>query len=140
MEDTMPEITHPNIIEDLLTRMKDDKNVAAQLYPALSRTSFWVLVRPGTAEPLAKAAFLAYPSIGSVDELPIFTSQDFPLFTQLKTQSGSEAVLVDGLALFTRLKDVIVEKKTELAINPGWEFGVRLTQPMVISVLAVAQK
>jgi hypothetical protein len=97
-----------------------------------------VFVRAGSAKELKSVEFLTYPSGGNIRELPIFTSEKYPLFDQLKSQSGAEVMPVAGLLLFKRMREIIEDGKLELAINPGWEHGIRVNRSILLSVIAVA--
>jgi hypothetical protein len=118
-----------------LARLKENPGTAVDLYAALPRASYWVLLEPGSEAQLSSASFLSYPS-KDVGELPVFTSDKLPLFFRLKEQSGAAAAQIDGVSLFKRLLDVIESGKLELAINPGSPDGIRLTRAMLLSALA----
>jgi len=124
-------------VELLLSQSRADPAVVVKLYPALSKQAYWVFVRTGSTGDLRTAEFLTYPSRGCY-ELPVFTSEKFHLFNQFKSESGAEAIHADGAALFRRLEGVLETGKLELAINPGWEHGIRLNRTMLLSALAVS--
>jgi SseB protein N-terminal domain len=125
-------------IEQLLKQFKTDPSVAVELYPALSKNSYFVLIRPGSATFVDDAEFLTYSAAGNVRELPIFTSQDVPFLNQLVQQSGAKVLTVSGLPLLKRVREVIVDNTTVLAIDPGTEYGIRLDRSMVLSAILVA--
>jgi hypothetical protein len=125
-------------VEQLLTRLKADPAIVVELYPALSHESYLTLVRPGSGKELASAEFLTYPSRGNVSELPIFTSEKYRLFNKLKRQSGAEVMPVAGLLLFKRMREIVEDGETVLAINPGWEHGIRIDRSILLSVIAVS--
>ena len=126
-------------VEGLLSQLKTNPAVVVELYTALSKELYIVLVRSGSRKDLEAFEFLTYPSQGC-DELPIFTSDNYPLFNQLKSQSSADSVTVDGASLFKRLiKNVIDTDKIQVAINPGWEYGIRVSRSMLLSVIAVSE-
>jgi|SRR2546430_7776517 hypothetical protein len=125
-------------VEQLLAKLKIDPTTIVELYPALSKENYLVFVRAGSTKELKSVEFLTYPSGGNIRELPIFTSEKYPLFDQLKSQSGAEVMPVAGLLLFKRMREIIEDGKLELAINPGWEHGIRVNRSILLSVIAVA--
>ncbi|MGA7323306.1 MAG: hypothetical protein WBX25_02195 [Rhodomicrobium sp.] len=94
-------------IEELLIKLAADPTTVVELYPALVKQSYWVLLGPKKNRTPENPTFLTYPSTGNLRELPAFTSDTFPLFDQLKRQTGAGAALMDGLPLFETLKSVI---------------------------------
>jgi SseB protein N-terminal domain len=121
-----------------LAKLKVDPAAIVELYPALSKEDYLVLVRPGSAKELKSLEFLTYPAGGDIRELPIFTSEKHSLFDRLKKQSGAEVMLVPGVSLFKRMQEIVEDGKIELAINPGWEHGIRINRSILLSVIAVA--
>jgi hypothetical protein len=119
--------------------LKADPTAVVELYPNLTKEIYSVLVRPSSGTELAVMEFLTYPSLGDVRELPAFTGDKWSLLKHLQQQSEAEIISVDGLSLFKRLLDVVKEREVELAINPGWEYGIRLTRPMLLSAIAASR-
>lgn len=124
-------------LEEILMRLKTDTTAVVELYSALPQTKYWALVRPETQNDLATADFLTYQTEDSKTELPIFTSNESEAFKNLKAQSQAEPLLAEGLLLFGRLKDIAGEQIV-VAINPGTEFGIRLTKEMLLSAIALS--
>jgi len=129
-------------VEQLLAELKTNAVVVMELYPLLTKINYHVLVAPGTGWPLETASFLTYPISDRMRTLPVFTSDTYPLFEQLKRDAGAEGLIVRGMQLFQHLKDknVVAEQgDTKLAINPGWEHGILVSRAALLGVLSLAK-
>jgi hypothetical protein len=125
-------------VEKLLSQLKTDPAAVVELYPLLTKIDYYVLVGRMRGVSLENALFLTYSS-REFSELPAFTSDRYPLLEQLRRQSEAEAMLVPGLELFRQLKDrniIAHEGDTQLAINPGWEHGIRVSRAILLSALS----
>jgi hypothetical protein len=128
-------------VEYLLAQIRTNPAVVTELYPLLTKIDYQVLIAPGSGSTLQTALFLTYPTPTETRELPAFISDKYPLFNQLKREAKAEIMVVPGLALFRHLKNenlVAEGGNTELAINPGWEHGIRVSRTILLTALAAA--
>lgn len=123
-------------VEQLLTRLRRDPTAVIELYPALLKISYWVLISPHSSDSLAEAQFLTYPCPDRIFELPAFTAADNPILIRLKRDTGAEVICFAAIPFLERMKDIVETGKTELAINPGTEHGIRINRAILLGLLA----
>ena len=116
-----------------LQGLRNDPSRVVVLYEQLANAEFLALVRSGTEHDVASMQFLTYPSAGGVQELPLFTCQDFAL-----PLDAPEAisVTVPGNLLWPRLLDIIKTGICEAAVDPGQAHGIRLNREMVLGLVS----
>jgi hypothetical protein len=128
----------PKLNAELLRLLKDfraDPALVIQLYESLFFGRFWVLAQQ-PAE-ISQIAFLTYPTVAGIQELPVFTAPDRPTLARLAAESGGTVVEVDGISLWSRLLEIVKTGEVEAAVDPGESYGVRLNLQMILSMIRV---
>lgn len=120
---------------ELLKTLKglvSDPTLVLQLYEQLLKSSFYVLVRPGTEAALEQMEFITYATRDGIDELPIFTDIKFIPNDFYK---NSKIVQKSGQLFWKRLLDVIEDINCQIAVDPLQTHGIRLTKEMILGMI-----
>lgn len=117
----------------MLTGLRKDPTLVAQLYGQLFDAKYFSLVRKGTEHSLSATEFLTYNAKDGIKELPLFTADKF-IISNLPHQTM--AIQLGGRLFWTRLLDVVETGKCEVAIDPGQPHGIRLTKEMILGMIA----
>jgi hypothetical protein len=114
-----------------LQTLRSDPTVVPQLYEQLATAELFAFVGAGTQSDVTGMAFLTYPTVDGIRELPLFTRRELAL-----TLDVPEAILVSipGKVLWPRLLDIVRTGECEAAVNPLQPHGVRLTREMVLGI------
>jgi hypothetical protein len=124
--------------EQLLTILKELQSnpaVVVDLYQQLFQGRYWALIAQPSME-LSSMAFLTYTSSGGVRELPLFTDPSRGLIAKLASTTPIPAVVeLGGQAMWSRMLDVVPDKQTQVAIDPGETYGIRLTREMILGMI-----
>ena len=124
--------------EDLIKTLqgfRHDYGLVVDLYRQLFDGQFWTLIKQPVV-PIQQMLFLTYPTPDGTRELPVFTSPDRALISQLQSDSN-EAVCVqlEGVDLWPRTTDIVKTGECEVAVDPGEQHGIRLTTEMILGMV-----
>jgi hypothetical protein len=121
---------------ETLRGFRQDLGLVVVLYQQLFEGRFWVLAqRP--AEQLETMLFLNYPAQGGVRELPVFTARDRGLLTKFTAEvPDCMMVEIEGARLWPRLLDIVRTRELEAAVDPGEQYGIRLTREMILGMIS----
>ncbi len=121
----------------ILIKLENDPTYFNRLYEALYFSDFITLVKPGTQNEIYLTEFLTYPTLDGIQELPLFTEDDFILnFSSIQIL----ILKVKGIELWPRLLNIIETEKYEVAINPGKSHGIRLNNSMILGMISMYSK
>jgi type III secretion system (T3SS) SseB-like protein len=124
--------------EDLLETLRalrSDPTRAVVLYEQLFRGRYWVLAQK-PAEKLENMFFLTYPTRNEKRELPTFTAGNRELLSKLISQATDAVVVeIEGSRMWPRMYDVVKEGNCFVAVDPGEQYGIRLTKEMILGMI-----
>jgi SseB protein N-terminal domain len=104
-----------------------------ELYRQLHDASLIAIVQRGSESSVASMLFLTYETKDGVQELPLFTRQDYVL---PKLLDDSVQVTLEGPVLWPRLLDIVQTGRCEAAVDLGQAHGIRLTREMVLGMVS----
>jgi hypothetical protein len=123
-----------------LRGLKKNPALAIELYDQLFSARFWALVADPTVE-LSTMSFLTYPCPDGIRELPIFTAPNHPLMTHFGEASPPPATVeLEGEELWLRMLEVVENKKTQVAVDPGDVHGIRISREMILGMVSTHRK
>ena len=118
---------------DTLGALRKKPARAVELYEQLYRARFVAVVQRGSEAALESMLFLTYDTKDGVQELPIFTRDEFVLDG---LRDDSVRVTLKGPALWPRLLDIVETGRCEIAVDPGQAHGIRMRREMVLGMVS----
>jgi hypothetical protein len=124
-----------NALIETLKGLRRDPALSVILYKQLFMGRFWAIAKKSTGK-LENLSFLTYPSADNVRELPVFIDPKRHLLTEICSKlSDSMIIEVEGKSLWPRMLDIAKTGECVIAVDPGEEHGIRLTQEMILGMV-----
>ncbi len=122
-----------NKLTQILKELENDPTLVIQLYEALYYSDFIALIRSELQQKIDSMEFLTYTTEDGVNELPIFTEEEFILnFSSMQPFT----ITIKGILLWPRLLQIIEPGVCEVAVNPGQSHGIRLNNSMILGMIS----
>lgn len=117
-----------------LDALPNNPAVVVDLYRQLYSADFFALVQAGTESSIQTMGFLTYDTRDGIKELPLFTSHS--VAAGFKVPTDALLAQIPGKLLWPRLSALLKENEIQAAVNPTEAHGIRLTDRMVLMMIA----
>jgi hypothetical protein len=117
-----------------LQALRRDPAVVFTLYRQLFDATLIVLVADAGVC-LEEMAFLEYPTVTGIRELPVFTNHERPLLRRLETENKATRIEIEGPELWPKMLDFVHKGECEVAVDPGESHSIAVDRELLLGIV-----